>query len=134
MENEKKVFAFLLVGYIATIIWLSTCMASPSGGLLVCPTKFLWHIPCPGCGITRATILFLQGRIQASLKLNPNVLFSVLFLFVFPVVATLKILIMKPSVSIMYVRVESFLKKPVVFVLFLGFEMMVEIHNIINNI
>lgn len=39
-------------------------------GIRVCPFFFVFRIPCPGCGLTRATISFLQGEILISLRYN----------------------------------------------------------------
>lgn len=36
----------------------------------ICPFYNLFHIPCPGCGITRATVLLLQGRVIDSFSYN----------------------------------------------------------------
>ena len=36
----------------------------------ICPFFSIFGIPCPGCGLTRATILFLQGKIMMSLHYN----------------------------------------------------------------
>src|SRR6187402_1148829 len=38
---------------------------------LQCIFKYITTIPCPSCGVTRSIILFLDGRILDSLKLNP---------------------------------------------------------------
>lgn len=42
-------------------------------GLTVCPTAGLFGIPCPSCGLTRATLALLRGRIAESLALHPLV-------------------------------------------------------------
>jgi hypothetical protein len=36
-----------------------------------CPTALLFGIPCPGCGLTRATVAMLQGDFGAALHLHP---------------------------------------------------------------
>ena len=36
-----------------------------------CPMRAVLGIPCPGCGLSRATLLFLQGHWQASFSLHP---------------------------------------------------------------
>lgn len=37
----------------------------------ICPMKLMLGIPCPGCGMTRATLLLLQGKFLASMEMNP---------------------------------------------------------------
>jgi hypothetical protein len=36
-----------------------------------CPTALLFGIPCPGCGLTRATIAMLHGDFGAALRFHP---------------------------------------------------------------
>jgi hypothetical protein len=33
-----------------------------------CPIETFLHIPCPGCGLSRACVLFIQGQWKASLQ------------------------------------------------------------------
>lgn len=44
-----------------------------------CPLVIFGGIPCPGCGVSRATLCFLTGRWQRAWQLNP---------MVFPIVLT----------------------------------------------
>jgi hypothetical protein len=37
----------------------------------LCPTRNWLHLPCPGCGATRATWLALQGDWAGSLRMHP---------------------------------------------------------------
>ena len=48
--------------------------------IYVCPFNYYFHIPCPGCGMTRAFKLILQGNILASLQYN--LLAIPLFIFI----------------------------------------------------
>ena len=36
-----------------------------------CPIRLVTGLPCPGCGITRAAVLFLTGRWQQAWQMNP---------------------------------------------------------------
>jgi hypothetical protein len=46
----------------------------------LCPTAFFWGVPCPGCGLTRATLALLQGHFAQALAYHPLVLvFAPLF-------------------------------------------------------
>lgn len=40
-----------------------------------CPWAALAHIPCPGCGLTRATLAALKGDLRASFFFHPLALF-----------------------------------------------------------
>jgi hypothetical protein len=39
--------------------------------LLTCPSKYLFHVDCPGCGLQRSIIALLEGDLAASLALYP---------------------------------------------------------------
>lgn len=130
----KRMTHYLWVGYIAAVLWLLFCNSHHGGNITVCPTKLLWHIPCPGCGITRATLLFMEGNFLDAIKMNPNVLFSVLFITTFPIMAITQRITGIDYVHKIYVLVENCLRqKPVLFVV-LCFEIMVEVNNITNHI
>jgi hypothetical protein len=42
-------------------------------GIPVCPTATLFGIPCPGCGLTRATLALFRGDVGAALHFHPLV-------------------------------------------------------------
>lgn len=37
----------------------------------MCPTRTWLHVPCPGCGVTRAVLLAARGDLHASLHMHP---------------------------------------------------------------
>ena len=47
-------------------------------GFSLCPFRAIFHIPCPGCGMTKAMIYLGQLRISEAIKSNP---FCLPFLF-----------------------------------------------------
>lgn len=47
--------------------------------IILCPTKILFGIPCPGCGMTRACLLLLHNDIIGAFCMNPNVFVLALF-------------------------------------------------------
>jgi hypothetical protein len=36
-----------------------------------CPIALVFHVPCPGCGMTRALRLLADGNLHASLRMHP---------------------------------------------------------------
>lgn len=54
--------------------------------VVLCPSKLLWHIPCPACGTTRAIVLLLSGEPVEALLMNPNIIITVPLLAVLPLV------------------------------------------------
>jgi hypothetical protein len=39
--------------------------------LFTCPSKYFFHLDCPGCGMQRSVIAILEGDIGKSLQLYP---------------------------------------------------------------
>lgn len=58
----------LIVGAILTPLVLATVIDVP-----LCPTAATFGIPCPGCGLTRATLAALQGHLGQAWHLHPLV-------------------------------------------------------------
>jgi hypothetical protein len=50
--------------------------ALASFGLLPCPTALLFRFPCPGCGLTRATLALAHGHLAEALRFHPLVLLA----------------------------------------------------------
>ena len=44
------------------------------GRIPLCPFAAVTHHPCPGCGLTRATLALLQGHVSESLHFHPLVI------------------------------------------------------------
>lgn len=40
-------------------------------GVVVCPSRALLGLPCPGCGMTRATLALFRGDVAGSFALHP---------------------------------------------------------------
>lgn len=39
----------------------------------ICPFAFFFHVPCPGCGLSRATFALLRGDVHAAFAMHPLV-------------------------------------------------------------
>lgn len=99
-------------------------------GVTACPSKLLWHIPCPGCGTTRALLLILKGDILEGISLNPNSIIAVVYLAIFPFLLLIDVIFQVHSVYDLYLFVNKVLSVKWVFVFILMFEFAVWIHNI----
>jgi hypothetical protein len=55
--------------------WLSKHM-------IPCPSKFFFHMDCPGCGLQRSVLALLEGDLEKSLQLYPATI-PILFLVIF---------------------------------------------------
>jgi Protein of unknown function (DUF2752) len=65
----------LLGVYINIVEWLE-------GHMLQCPSKYLLHMDCPGCGLQRGILLLMKGNFQESFRIYPAAL-PILIMFVY---------------------------------------------------
>ena len=61
-----------------------------------CIFQILFHIDCPGCGLTRATIALFTGNIKESLHYNYSCIFWLLTIILFIIDRYIKPLKIKP--------------------------------------
>ena len=54
-----------------------------------CPFKYITRLDCPGCGLTRAVLIFLDGNICVSFRQHP---FGILFVCVWILMAVLAVI------------------------------------------
>lgn len=116
------------------IVWL-IAIAKFKGQtqIIVCPSKLLYHIPCPGCGITRATIMFFKGDFIDAILFNPNVILSVLFLFGYPILGIFSILTHRHILLFLYHYINDILSKKIFLFIFFIFEVVIWINNIYRD-
>jgi hypothetical protein len=75
IDLAKKYWIGIVLS-IFVMIFLDTVFGT------VCPSKLLIGLPCPACGITRATKLLLTGHFRESFQMHPLLLlliFQVIF-------------------------------------------------------
>ena len=60
---RKNRVVILIVGVYLAVLKLFTNQ--------ICPFVILTGFPCPGCGLTRAGILFLKGEFKEAFRMNP---------------------------------------------------------------
>lgn len=78
MLRDRKLSLLLLVVSVALITTVSLGIVG-----WPCPLLHLTGVPCPGCGLTRATNLLLRGQVNEALRFHafaPVVLLGLIFL------------------------------------------------------
>ncbi|WP_440421829.1 DUF2752 domain-containing protein [Prevotella merdae] len=126
--NRKDVFILILV-YLFGIVWivLNKCL---NLSITLCPTKILWGIPCPGCGITRAVKLCFEGDLLAAVRMNPNIILVWIVLPIAPLILITQLKTRKDYIA----RINAFLDKKVYLVIILIAEGSIWIYNIVRHI
>lgn len=66
VDRARALRAAMLVGFVWTIAALPFVF-----GTMRCPTAQFFHVPCPGCGMTRAFHFLAGGELRASLAMHP---------------------------------------------------------------
>lgn len=131
----KKFYLWAICAYLGVGIWLFLSFTTEGQmNIVVCPVQLLFHIPCPGCGVTRATMLFLRGHIREALSLNLNVIFSIGYIFIVPILLVYDFVMKKFILYNAYRAIDSILKYKWAFFSFIVLELYVWIHNIIHHI
>jgi len=51
----------------------AACAAVVLLSIPVCPTAIILHIPCPGCGLSRASMALLRGDFARAFSIHPAV-------------------------------------------------------------
>lgn len=59
--------------YCKGVLLAAAYIAAVSGilGLPVCPMVYVTGFPCPGCGMTRAALLFFRGDFTGAYRMHP---------------------------------------------------------------
>ncbi|WP_432766848.1 DUF2752 domain-containing protein [Xylanibacter muris] len=103
-------------------------------GIVVCPSKLLYDISCPGCGVTRACVRILHGDFSGGILMNPNslvILFGMLDLHVFMLV---DFICEKDYLYKCIVRLDRLFQNRIILVSFFIFELIIAVRNNILGI
>lgn len=115
--------------YVLGIIWI-TLNNYLKISLTLCPTKAIFGIPCPGCGITRAIMLSLKGELIAALQLNPNIALAWILIPFAPVLVFFQITTKRNYIG----KINSTLNKKGFLIPFGIIEGLIWAYNIVRNI
>jgi hypothetical protein len=85
-KQERKTLWVCNLMWLALLLWLAVGWTDSGyrDTVTVCPTKLVWRMPCPTCGVTRAFLLTAHGRFAEALQMNINVLLLIPAYIIFP--------------------------------------------------
>lgn len=72
MKQLKKDLYMIRYGLILLVLY---CVVMQITFKTVCPLKGIFHITCPGCGLTHAFFYFFTGRVKEAFLANPSFVF-----------------------------------------------------------
>lgn len=122
-----------IIAYAIVCLWLYIAKEGETA-IIVCPSKLLYGLPCPGCGVTRATLMALHGEILEALAFNPNCLFAIVFILAFPFVVCVSIYRKKDYATYSYNLMNNYIRNKFRLTIFSLVEICIWVHNIINGI
>jgi hypothetical protein len=69
MVSLKRVFPLLIIFSVLTLGWF--VQPSQISSIPLCLFKFVFHVDCPGCGLTRSFLVLSRGHIMEAVRFNP---------------------------------------------------------------
>lgn len=107
-KNQNDFLRFIGGILFVSYIWIGyNLFVGEQNGTTICLIHRFLGIPCPGCGLTRATIAFCHGDFGSAIQLNPLVLVVVPALAITPIALT----IVPKESYIFFTRAEDFFSK-----------------------
>lgn len=115
----------IIAVYLCGLVWMILfCFFHVN--ILLCPTKMVFGIPCPGCGTTRAMGLLLNGNIKEAFFMNPNIIITLIMMIIVP-----PLLVMQFTTNKNYIDlINRKLNNPFFIVPFFLFEIIIWIYNL----
>ena len=62
---------WIIAGSVAGVLAAAYLGITTALGIPVCPMVLFWGLPCPGCGMTRAALLFFKGKWNTAWQMHP---------------------------------------------------------------
>lgn len=95
MNRELRLASNFIVQNLEAFIWITVIICftltpvHSAGHFTICPLSLAGFEHCPGCGLGRAMILLLHGKVTESFNMHPLALFA-LGIFVIRIVVVFK--------------------------------------------
>lgn len=116
ISSRDNLYLILSVCCFVGYLWLLYSYASKltHDDVGVCLFKKVSSIPCPSCGSTRAVVALLHGQVKKSIFINPMGLIIAFIMLLSPFWVVYDIILKKDTLFKCYVRIEAFIRKPIV--------------------
>lgn len=135
MLSIKRFYIYLVACLIITWFWIVFQLNYQGDAqIVVCPSRLIFHISCPGCGITRAVVKMLRGDVVGALMMNPNVILAISFMMLTPFCLLWDAIMNKRWAYKCWLFYEKAFQNKFVIVSFLAIEVLIMIHNMVNDI
>jgi len=110
--TRNKLYSILLIACSTGFIYLFYTIGNLQNETFrVCFIKNATGYPCPSCGTTRAVSFFLQGKIAASLLLNPFGIIVAVIMVICPVWVITDFIRKSDSLFRAYKKAETVIRK-----------------------
>ena len=106
--SRGRLYSLLLLLTACGYLWLY--VSNDSSRVFLwngCLTRYLFHIPCPSCGTTRAVLAFFHGEWMNSLYYNPLGIIMGILMVVVPIWIVVDLLTGSSSLLITETKLRS---------------------------
>ncbi len=132
-ERYRKFYLSAILLLLSIVFWLIYNLFV-GYDFVICPTKRFLHIPCPGCGMTRAFVEIINGNVYDAIFYNANIIIVLPVFILFLIMILYDIIFLKITLFISYNIINNHINKKSFIMLFIVFEAIIECHHIFNNI
>jgi hypothetical protein len=133
--NSRQLYILFATLCVGGYSWLFYSFSlGQRADIILCPSKLIFHLPCPGCGTTRACLYFCQGYIGKALLTNPNCLIVLAAGCILPLLLIHDFVLRRHSFINIYKYIEDKLHRSYFWIPILIFEVAIWIHNVVFGI
>lgn len=127
----KKFYLLSSCMYALASCWLIlSFIYEGQARIVVCPSKWIYHIPCPGCGLTRACLAVLHGHLLEGIVINPNCIIAFFLYITFPVLLLYDMMAHRTYCFELYNKIEKRISQKKIIIFILVIEGIVWWHNL----
>jgi len=72
-SGRSRILKTAAVAAVLPALFVASYLYRPKveDGPVICASRLMWGVPCPGCGLTRAFCFMSHGEFEAALQFNP---------------------------------------------------------------